>query len=53
MRLPISLSGTECHPGLTVSSQSSVGSYVTVGEWLADRIDIDPAALERHPTHVS
>jgi len=51
MRLPFSLSGTECHPGLTVSSQSAVSSYVTVGEWLADRIDTDSTALETVSHH--
>ena len=55
MRLPFALSGTECHPCLTVSSQSAVSSYVTVGERLADRIDTDPTALETvsHHTYTS
>jgi hypothetical protein len=35
-------------PGFTVSSQpASVRTYVTVGEWVAERIDIDPTDLKQ------
>jgi len=39
----------------TLVSQSVVSSYVTAGEWVAGRIDIDPTALETvsHHTRVS